>query len=229
MIKTLQKTQVSTPFFMLISLLIVALSGYFFLSISKSNIAYAQLNGCGGVNVGNPGANVTIPAQCQSGGTESAIVQKVIALARSRINNPNITYISGDPNRDWSTENPTTNDPTHFDCSGIVGWAWYWGSGGKVSMDGQTNTDWADHKPYYQKVVTSDISQLQPGDAVYINDELPFPQPYHVGLFIGKDPDSKCSANDCFMQFYSTGYPGDEESLKADGAVVMGYIRMKVQ
>jgi hypothetical protein len=29
------------------------------------------------------------------------------------------------------------------------------------------------------------------------------------------------------MQFFSTGYPGDEESIK--GVAVMGYIRMKVQ
>jgi hypothetical protein len=93
-------------------------------------------------------------------------------------------------------------------------------------MDGQTNADWADHKPYYQKVVTSDESKLQPGDAIFFNNGMAEAQPGHVGLYVGKDPGSSCSANDCYMQFYSTGRPGDEESLK--GTTIMGYIRMKI-
>lgn len=188
--------------------------------------------------IGNPKGTPALPPPCETNGTESQIVQNVIRLARSRINNKNITYIGGQPIRDWSTENPNTNDPTHFDCSGFVGWAWYWGSNGKVNMLGQTNDDWANegNRSYYQKVVTSDESQLQPGDAVYFNDHIAaYPQPYHVGLYIGKDPGSTCTADDCFMQFSTTGYPGDEESIKADSGTgpgtiaMMGYIRMKVQ
>jgi NlpC/P60 family protein len=181
--------------------------------------------------IGNPPANQALPPGC---GSESAIVQKVIALARSRINNNNITYLSAQPNRDWSTENPNGHDPTLFDCSGFVGWAWYWGSNGVISMGGQTNYDWANegHNPHYEKVVTSDESQLQPGDAIYINNHIPGDtQPGHVGLYIGKDtdPSSTCHANDCYMQFNETGHPGNEESLKADGgsSILMGYIRMK--
>lgn len=195
---------------------------------SGSNTA----SSCFIINQNNLPKNASLPAACNNG-NESAIVQKVIALARTRINNKNITYYSGQPSRNWATENPNTNDPTLFDCSGFVGWAWYWGSGGKVNMGGQTNYDWnnSGNRPYYQKVVTSDESQLKPGDAIYINNGLNGAQPGHVGLYIGKDPGSTCSANDCFMQFYSTGQPGDEESLKADGgsSILMGYIRMKLQ
>ncbi len=220
--KFLSSTRLLVSFFFIM----ILVGGSLFFTLT--NIAYAQLSGCGEIDVGNPPANQQQPAAC---GGESGVVQKVIALARSRINNKNITYVSGQPNRDWATENPNTNDPMHFDCSGFVGWAWYWGSGGKISMLGQTNADWADtSNPHYEKVVTTNESLLQPGDAVYINDHIPYyPQPYHVVLYVGKDtsPSSTCHANDCFMQFYSTGYPGDEESLKASGATIMGYIRMK--
>ncbi|HSX08823.1 MAG TPA: N-acetylmuramoyl-L-alanine amidase [Candidatus Saccharimonadales bacterium] len=194
---------------------------------SSSN--FTATSNCTDTSIDNPKTSPVFPPDCDTSGNqnESAVVQKVIALARSRINNKNIVYSSGEPSRNWSTENPATNDPTFFDCSGFVGWAWYWGSGGKVSMGGQTNFDWANqgHRSYYQKVVTSNESLLEPGDAVYFNNGMAEAQPGHVGLYIGKDPGSKCSANDCYMQFFTTGVPGDEESLK--GTNIMGFIRMK--
>lgn len=39
-----------------------------FLFSRITNIAYAQLSGCGEIDVGNPGANVSIPPQCQGSG-----------------------------------------------------------------------------------------------------------------------------------------------------------------
>src|SRR5277367_552293 len=88
-----------------------------YILVFDASPAYAQLNGCAQIPVGNPAKNQPVPAGC---GNESSIVQKVIALARTRINNKGITYVSGQPSRDWSTENPNSNDPTLFDCSGFV-------------------------------------------------------------------------------------------------------------
>lgn len=137
----------------------------FFLFSSLTKVAYAQLNGCGEIDVGNPGANVTVPPQCAEG--ESAVVQNVIKLAKEHLTTG--IYILGTPSRDWAADKSTGPDsPANFDCSGFVGWAWYWGSNGVISMDGQTNADWASNNPHYMKVVTTDESQLQPGDAVFL-------------------------------------------------------------
>lgn len=68
MVKLPQKTSQSVPFFILALLVIGTFIGYFLLSMD--NIAYAQsLSGCAPINIGNPGANVTIPAQCNTGGS----------------------------------------------------------------------------------------------------------------------------------------------------------------
>src|SRR6185503_3297917 len=37
------------------------------LFFTLTNIAFAQLNGCAQIPIGNPGANVTIPPECQEG------------------------------------------------------------------------------------------------------------------------------------------------------------------
>jgi len=198
--------------------------------VPYSIVSYAQeattsATGCFLLNQSNIPSGSPLPPGCDN---ESAVVQNVIKLAKEHLTTG--TYEGGQPLRNWAADKSTgPNDPAHFDCSGFVGWAWYWGSNGVISMGGQTNYDWDNtgNNPHYEKVVTTDESQLQPGDAVYINDHLNFPQPFHVGLFVGPDPGSACKANDCFLQYYSTPFPGDEESLKQSGATMMGYIRMK--
>jgi hypothetical protein len=55
------------PYFILILSFIVLITGFFLIS-KASTIAYAQLSGCGEINIGNPPANVTIPPQCSGGG-----------------------------------------------------------------------------------------------------------------------------------------------------------------
>lgn len=222
MIKLPQKTSRSTLFFILVFLFITVV-GCYVLS-SKSHVAFAQLNGCAQINIGNPGSNVAIPAQCQTtSGTESDVVKKVIALALAHLKTG--TYIMGTPPRNWAVSG---SNPAHFDCSGFVGWAWYWGSDKKIVMLGQTNADWASNNPHYEKVVTSNASRLQPGDLIYINNGMAEAQPGHVGMYIGKD---KCGANDCYIQYYSDGLPGNELSwsyaTSHGWGKMMGFIRMK--
>jgi hypothetical protein len=58
MIRRVPKLLLLAPFFLLLAM---------FLSIFTTPPASAQLSGCGQIDVGNPGANVSIPPQCASG------------------------------------------------------------------------------------------------------------------------------------------------------------------
>lgn len=207
-----------------------------FLAVPYFLFTYAQdasdsATGCFIINQENLPSGAPLPPGCGNQ-SESATVKSVIALARKYINRKDVTYASGSPSRDWENDQPGQDTPPNFDCSGFVGWAWYWGSGGKVSMAGQTQTDWESTNPQYDKIVTKNESQMQPGDLIYFNNYPVDPeseQPGHVGLYVGKDPGSMCSANDCFMQFYQTGLPGNEISLQPLLSTVMGVIRIKIQ
>lgn len=177
--------------------------------------------------IGNAPPNPALPPGCANGAV-SAVVQKVIQLGQAHLKTG--TYVWGAPPRNWASENPATgNAPTSFDCSGFAGWAWYWGSGGTISMQGQTNTDWDNfgNNPHYERVVTNDETSFQPGDLIYFNFGSPTP-PDHVGIYIGHDTSKySCGTDDCFMQYYQTGLPGNEVSLKPELQYVMGYIRIK--
>lgn len=93
-----------------------------------------------------------------------------------------LPYAWAEPSREWERTDPFTNPPWGFDCSGLVGWAWYWGSSGKVYMYGQTGTDFGSNKdkrgnPYYKFY---DRSQLKIGDLIYFYSPI-----HHVGMYIG--------------------------------------------
>jgi len=190
--------------------------------------SYTATSNCVITKVGNPPANQPLPAGCSG----SATAQKVIDLARAHLKTG--TYVWATPPRNWASENPNGNAPTHFDCSGFVGWSWYWGSGGKISMGGQSGTDFSDALNGKFSLgtghMTTSEAGLQPGDAVYFGTSPSTIS--HVGLYVGKDPGSSCTANDCFMQYYKTGLPGDEESLSAASASqskkYQGYIHFNV-
>jgi hypothetical protein len=209
------------PVFLLV-ILFFFFNAFFFIPYTDAQTAQSN---CVITAIGNAPNNPQLPAGC---GGESAVVQNVIALAKAHLTTG--TYIGGTPSRDWAADKSTgPNSPPNFDCSGFVGWAWYWGSGGKVSMLGQTNDDWARSTSLYTKVVTSSEAGIQPGDLIYFNNGLAEAQPGHVGLFIGPD---KCGANDCFLQYYTTGLPGNELSLKSalsgGWGSMMGYIHINV-
>lgn len=153
---------------------------------------------------GTNGANATSNSNTNIGMT-------VVQLAKAHLTTG--TYIMGAPPRNWASEDPNSNAPTNFDCSGFAGWAWYWGTGGKVNMHGQTSADWSDSSGKYQKFTADQKSQLQPGDLVYFAGAGgTMTDPGHVGIYEGS---GGCGASDCFLEYYSTGKPGKEDSLAA--------------
>jgi cell wall-associated NlpC family hydrolase len=190
--------------------------GYIFFLVFTSLFLYLptfiithaqQASGCAMIKVGNPPANEQLPPGCAGGGN-----QKVVELARAQIGKG--FYISGQPSRNWATEDPNAGKtPEHFDCSGLAGWAWYWGSGGTVNMLGQTASDWGSgnfnqHSPN---------EPLQPGDLIYW-DVAPG-NIHHTGIYEGT---GGCGANDCFIEAYSDGKPVRENSV----AKAASYMKM---
>lgn len=189
-------------------------SSLFFLLIIPSFVpAFAQTaSDCVVTDVGKPGdKQVALPAECSGagGGVGSEFAQKAIELARQEIKK---TYVWGAPPRTWGKYDPDKNRPAHYDCSGLVGWAWYWGSGGKVNMAGQTNADWSKGTAggKFEKY-GPDPSKLQPGDIVYFATTAEGKNsPSHVGIYAGK---GNCGKDDCFIHIFSSGKPGAEQSL----------------
>jgi cell wall-associated NlpC family hydrolase len=167
--------------------------------------ADGSATGCFILNQNSTSDNSSVPAGCSGGGN-----QTVVALARKYINNPQYTYVLGAPSRDWAAD----KNPTNFDCSGFVGWAWYWGTNGKVSLPGTTSDAWDNAASYkLQKFMPSQISQIQPGDLVYFSG-ADSPKPGHVVMYEGPGvAPATCGANDCVMEFYETPLPGKADSL----------------
>lgn len=203
-----------------------------FLTVPYLVYTYAQddsnsATGCFILNQQNLPSGSPLPDGCGDG-SNSTVVQSVITLAQAHLKTG--TYVWGSPDRNWADDKSTgPNNPPHFDCSGFVGWAWYWGSDGKIVMAGQTNDDWDNetNNPHYEKIITHDESQMQPGDLIYFNFGSDDP-PEHVGMYVGNDTSKySCGKDDCFIQYYESGLPGDEESLKPMLSNVMGVIRMR--
>jgi cell wall-associated NlpC family hydrolase len=156
-----------------------------------------------------PTAAISSPVNPQSGGTMS-----VVELARKQIGK---IYVWGTPSRNWASDGAS---PPNFDCSGLVGWAWYTATGGKVNMSGQTSTDWNDSSGKYQKFMASDIAKILPGDLVYFT----VGNIHHVGIYSG----SSCGAAHCFIEAPSSGKPVRETSLDARNAgkdPMIGFLR----
>lgn len=159
---------------------------------------------CWVTNFGNPPADFKIPEECSSGGGPMA--QKAVELARAQIGKP---YVWASPfGRPWASLDPSAGKtPSAFDCSGLTGWAWYWASGGKVNMNGQTWFDWSDSagngSTRYQKFTASQKDQVQPGDLLFWQAPgLTNGQVHHTAIYSG--PCKKSSGNDCFIEAQCT-------------------------
>lgn len=103
---------------------------------------------------------------------------RAIALAMKQVGKP---YVWGTPSRNWASNKPPGDTPHTFDCSGLVGWSYYWGTDGKVNMNGQTETDYKD-----SSVVTHiKENELQPGDLIYFSGTESPGGIEHVAIFLG--------------------------------------------
>jgi|GEM_PF-5682004 len=171
--------------------------------------AATATSNCVITNIGNPG-NTALPENCGA----NVYAKDILALGREYLRKG--VYSWDTPSRSWASRPPhTANEPHTFDCSGFAGWVWYWATGGKFSMHGQTDEDWHDTTGKYIKFYAKDKAQLQPGDLVYFgykgcheyaNGECM----HHVGIYAGT---GSCGRTDCFLEYYSTGLPGRENSL----------------
>jgi cell wall-associated NlpC family hydrolase len=180
---------------------------------------YTAQSNCVITKVGNPPANQPLPAGC--GGNLS-----VVQLARQHLAG---SYIWAAPQpRVWADWDPNKgNAPTHFDCSGFAGWVWYWATNGKVNLPGQTNAVWLNTDGLSNSSVTltkqvGTKAGLQPGDLVFFGNAA---STEHVGIYEGQ---GACGTNDCFLQWYKTGYPGNSASLASVGNWYVGYVHIVV-
>ncbi len=200
-------------------------------------LAHAQLQGCGQIDIGNPGANQQIPPQCQTSGGGNT---DVVALLKTQIGKP---YGWGTPVRNWPSlphPNPPAKAPAppSFDCSGLTGWAWYWGSNKKVTLGGDTYSQWGDKSSKYQRhIVQGDANlksgALQNGDLLYWGSISG--GPHHVGIYVDEahtkqsgEPDSvsSCSKGDCFIDAPNTGSFVRWDRIRGFGNDFIGYIHV---
>ena len=194
------------PFILLASLPFLFI--IFLVDSFYSTKALAVTSNCVVTKIGAPQGDPQLPAACTSGG--GPVVQSVLALAKAHLTTG--TYVWGAPPRNWPSEDPNGNAPTHFDCSGFAGWVWYWGSGGKINLPGQTNAVWNGSGPWTKSLAGpfKDMSTLQPGDLVYFGSEASV---HHVGIYEGK---GGCGTDHCFFEYYTDGLPGRENRLEKE-------------
>ncbi len=191
---------------------------------SGGNTITATSN-CAITLVGNPGADQGLPAGC-TGDTAGGGNQSVVELARKHLQG---SYIWAAPQpRVWADWNPNKNNaPTHFDCSGFAGWVWYWATNGKVNLPGQTDAIWLNTAGLSNSSVTLTRSigtkaNIQPGDLVFFGSVA---TTEHMGIYEGQ---GACGANDCFLEWYTSGQPGRENSLAKEGSWYVGFVHIVV-
>jgi cell wall-associated NlpC family hydrolase len=204
----MKKLYISIP----TAFLLLALSPLFI--SSKYILSLAVTSNCAVTKIGNA-PDQPLPPQCnQHGGN-----QDVINLAKQHLN---ATYVWGAPDRDWASH-PPQNAPQNFDCSGFAGWVWYWATNGRIKLAGQTSADWNSNSPQFDKH-PGDTNGIQPGDLIYFSSDS---EPSHVGIWEGQGSLGQCTSNDCFLEEYSSGQPGRENSLSKATKHVVGYLHPK--
>lgn len=106
---------------------------------------------------------------------------KVIELAKSQMGKP---YGWGSCH-DWTSHSPPAGCSS-YDCSGLVSWAWYWGSEKKFSGGGDTGA-LCQLKDGKSAQVVKDIKSAQPGDILIWDYQGTCSKPpiHHTGLYVG--------------------------------------------
>ena len=137
------------------------------------------------------------------------------------------------------------NGCSYFDCSSFSGWSWFWGTGGKFKMCGNTCCDFgnctsphytnpnpADPNKYEKHIVTdkaAGLKMLQPGDLVYYGHIISgsLTEVHHVAIFEG-NMGKNCHADDCIIE--SWGPVGETHLLDpARHTDFVGFLRPKIQ
>lgn len=167
--------------------------------------------------------------------------QRLLAIARSQKGDP---YGWGDCHNWYQSSLRPGNPPVKsngcptYDCSGFLGWVYYWATNGSFNMRGQTCRDFGNCYNYenvylpenpglYTKFYTKDLNKIQFGDIVYFgNIKSGKYYPTHVGLYIGEY--GNCGAKDCIIDSSSSGKGVSERSLAKVPKGVIGFLRPKL-
>lgn len=112
------------------------------------------------------GISGIFPANNSSGGSAGGAKAAEYALAQLGDNYSQAARCGDFKNR------PAPDGCDSYDCSGLVVWAWYWGSDKKVTLPGTTSAMWGkrDDKTLWTKV--ADFSDLQAGDLILWNGHV---------------------------------------------------------
>ena len=88
---------------------------------------------------------------------------KVVSLARAQLNQGK-TYILGSCHMPGTVNSPPSYGCSHYDCSGLAAWAWYWGTGKKFLPEGDTGEMYANRNNTARYTRLSHLSELKAGD-----------------------------------------------------------------
>ena len=96
---------------------------------------------------------------------QEEVASAAVKLAKAQIGDP---YV-------WAAPSSFKGkDPGSFDCSGLVGWAWYKASDGKVNLEHYSGSQ-------YQQTKRVKKKDLQPGDLIFFGKA----KIHHVAMYVG--------------------------------------------
>ncbi|MGH7203959.1 MAG: NlpC/P60 family protein [Candidatus Levyibacteriota bacterium] len=190
------------PLLILLSLPVIFI---LFLIVSfNSTAALAVTSNCIVTKIGTPPGDPQLPAACNSGGGNQAVIKLALQQLGKK-------YTYGGPQpRVWASWDPASHAPTEFDCSSLVGWAWYWGTGGKVNFPVTTTATW-DHMSADKFIQhpASDFAQIQPGDAIYFTTPT---YVHHTALYEGP---GNCPSKTCMIEAQQDTVPVKESDFQS--------------
>jgi len=145
------------------------------------------------------GLGAAIPKDL-GGGSCAQMGQRVVEAARSQMKK---TYVWGGCHVEPSQY---PNGCSHYDCTGLTGWSWWKGSGGKVNFHGATLTggQYKGSDITYVKPGKDVAEGAQPGDIIGWSNSSSWLATYHGAIYSG---------NNKLIEAYSTGSPSRETTI----------------
>lgn len=139
------------------------------------------------------------PTTTTPGGINTINTIKITELAKKQLGKPYVWGMPPGGYASWSKYPPaTTNEPSSFDCSGLTGWCYYWGTDGKIALPHSATMQYDElgikvvekHDP--RKITTEELTKLQAGDLVFFKGARGTTiRIGHVGIFLGEETTSK--------------------------------------